>query len=209
MAVLELQHAAKLEHKAASPRCGRLYVRVATHSGWSSYRAWGVCDNGVIEFRGSTGAYTKEVYEILRRMVRAEAEPPEVVVRTARMLFEHFEAELRYANMTDNSFVGTAVEYDDPESPYRSFTLYMEIVRQQTDVMDLITMDGGKEDLRLVGPGWVVLITATYVGFDGHDGEGKHMVKRRIPFVGRIDSEVVWAELVRVIKMAVNALPTE
>ncbi len=207
MAKLELQHVVKLEHKAASPRCGRLYVRVTTHSGWSNYRAWGICDNGVIEFRGSTGAYTKEVYEILRRMVRAGAEPPEVVVRTAKILFEHFEAELRYVNNTDNSFVGTAVEYDDPESPYRSFTLYMDIVRQQVDVMDLI-MDGG-EDLRLAGPGWVVTITATFEGFDGYDGEGKHTVKRRIPFVGRIDSNVTWAEMMRTIRMAVNALPTE
>ncbi len=191
----------------AKPECRQLYVRVVTHSGWSNYRAWGVCDNGVIEFRGSTGGYTKDIEEILRRMVRAEAEPPEIVVKTARLLFEHFEALLRHVD-TDGDFVGTAVEYDDPESPYRSFTLYMEIERHQVDVMDLM-MDGGGEDLRLAGPGWVVTLKAAYKGFDGYDGEGKHTVKRRVPFKGRIDPEVVWAEMMRTIRYAVNALPTE
>ncbi len=207
MAKLELRSVAKLEHRDTSPRCGRLYVRVTTHPGWSNYRAWGTCDSGDIRFKGSTGAYTKEVYEILRRMIGAPQEPPEVVVKTAKLLFEHFEAGLRYVNFTDNDFVGTAVEYDDPESPYRSFTLYMDIERQYVDVMDLI-IDGGKEDLRLVGPGWVVSINATYEGFDGFDGEGKHSIRLRIPFVGRIDPEMVWAELMRTIRMAVNALPT-
>ncbi len=204
MAKLELQSVAKLEHKGTSPRCGRLYVRVTTHPGWSNYHAWGTCDSGDIRFKGSTGAYTKEIYEILKRMIAAPQEPPEVVVKTARLLFEHFESELRYVNVTDNSFVGTAVEYDDPESPYKSFTLYMDVERQYVDVVDLIT-DG----VRLVGPGWVVSINTTYEGFDGFDGEGKHSIRLRIPFVGRIDSEMVWAELMRTIRMAVNALPTE
>jgi hypothetical protein len=182
----------------------RLYVRVATHSGWSNYRAWG---NG-IEFRGSTAGYTKDVEDILRRMVRARAEPPEAVVKTARLLFDHIKALLEHADIIDHDSISTAVEVKNPEAPYTDFTLYMEVEIKQVDVMDLIATCGG-EDLGPEVPGWVVAITATYVGYDGLDGEGRHTVKRVLAFKGRIDPDMVWNELMTTIKRAVNALPTE
>jgi len=182
----------------------RLYVRVVSHTGWSSYRAWG---DG-IEFRGTTLGYTKDVEEILRRMVRAKAEPPEAVVRTAKLLFDHIAAQLEHANIIDDDFVGTAVELKDPESPFTSFTLYIEVNMKQVDVMDHVVSDDG-EDLGPEEPGWLFTITATYVGYDGYDGNGKHTVRRRLLFKGHIDRDTVWRELLATVRRAVNALPTE
>jgi hypothetical protein len=179
-----------------------LYVRVVTHSGWSSYRAWG---DG-IEFRGTTGGYTKDVEEILRRMIKAKMEPPEVVVKTAKLLYDHVAALLEHADIIDHDSVNTAVEVKNPEAPYTDFTLYMEVDIMQVDVMDYITSSKGVRLGREV-PGWVVTITATYVGYDGYDGEGKHTVKRRLVFKERIDPDAVWRELLATVKRAVNAQP--
>jgi hypothetical protein len=203
---------AKVEYAVKSlgrdSRGTELYLRVVSHPGWSNYRAWGIDNRGIIEFRGTTGGYTKDIEEILRRMVKAPWEPPEVVVRTAEMLFEHFEAYLRHVDVYDDDFVGTAVEYKDPESPYRSFVLHMAISTIQVDVMDRVVTEGG-EVLGSAEPGWVVTISCEYRGYDGVDGEGKHLVRRKIAFRGRINPEVVWAEMMRVVKYAVNALPSE
>jgi len=177
----------------------RLYVRVVSHSGWSSYRAWG----RDIEFKGTTLGYRYDVLKILRRMVRAESEPPEVVVRTAKLLFEHIEAYLRHIDVLGDDLVGTAVEYQGP-SPYSSFTLFIEVGTKQVDVMDYVG-----EVLEPAEPGWLVTTTATYEGYDGSDGNGRHTVRRKLLFKGRVDPDTVWRELLGTVRHAVNALPTE
>jgi hypothetical protein len=203
---------AKVEYAVKSlgrdSRGTELYLRVVSHPGWSKYRAWGIDNRGIIEFRGTTGGYAKDIEEILRRMVKAPQEPPEVVVRTAKMLFAHFEAYLRHINVYIDDFVGTAVEYKDPESPYRSFELFMEMRTARVDVMDRVVTESG-EVLGPAEPGWVVVISCEYRGYDGVDGGGNHVVTRKIAFRGRINPEVVWAEMMRVVKYAVNALPSE
>jgi len=181
-----------------------LYVRVKSHSGWSNYRAWG---DG-IEFKGTTLGYWKDVLNLLGRMVRAKAEPPREVVKTAKLLFEHVEAYLRHSHIFGDDFVGTAVDVEDPESPYIDFTLYMEVTTKHIDVVDHIVSDGG-EDLGEAVPGWFVTIAATYEGYDGGNGEGKHTVKRKLVFKGQIDRDVLWREFYTTIKRAVNALPLE
>jgi hypothetical protein len=182
----------------------RLYLRIQSKPGVSKYRAWG---NG-IEFRGEILGYRKEVLQLLRRMVIAKAEPPDVVVKTAKLLFEHIEAYLRHDHIFGDDFIGTAVDYEDPESPYRSFTLYIEAVTQHIDIMDHIVTDKG-EDLGRAEHGWLVNIMATYEGYDGGNGEGKHMVKRKLVFNGRIDADLLWRELLTTVRRAVNALPWE
>lgn len=195
--------------KAVAENCGlsewnRLYVRVTPYSGWSKYRAW---TDGGLEFRGTTLGYSQHVDEILSRMIRMPAEPPEVVVKTARMLFEHFEAYVRNVKVLGDDFVGTAVEYKDPDSPYRDFTLYMEMETLQVDIMDRVVV-GNEVDLGPNAAGWLVTIKATYDGNDGY-GIGKHVVTRKVLFKSRIDTDVVWCELMRTVRRAVNALPTE
>jgi hypothetical protein len=208
MAKAELEYAVKSAERCGDKRDGELYVRVNTHVGGSRYRAW-LCDGtGVTEFRGETGGYTKDVKEILKRMVRAPQDPPLIVVRTAKLLHDHFKAYLQYPKLLDDDFVGTAVEYEDAESPYRSFELFMELRTVQVDVMEYTVVDG-VEDLGLARPGWLVTMTSEYCGYDGYDGEGRHTVKRKVLFKERIDPEVVWAELMRTIRYAVNALPSE
>ena len=177
----------------------RLYIRVDTRSGWSHYRAWA---NG-IEFSGKTAAYAKEVEEILRRMVKAPWEPPEVVVRTAKLIYEHIEHYLKHIDVLGDDFVGTAVDYRDPEAIWASFTLYIEVETQQVYIIDRIG-----ERLGPAESGWVVTYIITYEGYDGYDGHGEHVVKRRVGFKGRIDPNVVWNELMRVVRHAVNAMPT-
>jgi hypothetical protein len=181
----------------------RLYVRVDPRSGWSRYYAWA---NG-IEFSGHTIGYAKEVEEILRRMIKAPWEPPEVVVKTAKLVFDHIEHYLRHIDVMGDDFIGTAAEYDDPEAPYASFTLYIEVETKQVFIIDR-TVSGGKEVLGPAEPGWVVTYNIKYKGYDGYDGLGEHRVKRRVGFKGRVDPNVVWNELMRVIRHAVNAMPT-
>jgi len=181
----------------------RLYVRVTPRSGWSTYRAWG---EG-IEFRGTTLGYANDVEDILRRMVRAKRPPEDVVVKTATLLFEHIQMYLKHIDVLGDDHIGTAVEYEDPESPYRSYTLYIEVSTQRINLMDRVMIDG-KEDLGPVEPGWLVTIIATYKGNDGN-GIGEHTVKRKLVFRNRIDPEVLWGEMMRTISYAVNALPTE
>jgi len=181
----------------------RLYVRVVSHPGWSTYRAWG---DG-IEFKGTTLGYRNEVLKILRRMVRAKAEPPEVAVSTAKLLFEHIEAYLRHTDVLGDDLVGTAVEYNG-RSPYSGFTLFIDVSTKQVDIMDHL-VSGGGEDLGPAEPGWLVTVTATYEGYDGSDGNGRHTVRRRALFKGRIDPDAVWRELLATVRRAVNALPTE
>jgi hypothetical protein len=175
-----------------------LHVRVTSHSGWSNYRAWG---DG-IEFRGTTLGYWKEVIELLHRMVRAKAEPPSAVVKAANVLFEHIEAYLRHDHFFGDNFIGTAVDVEDPEAPYLDFTLYMDVAIKNIDVVDL-----GREDVGEAEPGRYVVIAATYEGYDG-GGEGKHTVKRKLVFKGRIDRDVLREEFFATIRRAVNALPT-
>ena len=179
-----------------------LYVRVET-GGWTRYRAWS--RDGSIEFRGTTIGYAKDVEEILRRMVRAEAEPPEVVVRTARLLFDHIETYIRRGVLGDG-FVGTAVDYE-AESPYASYTLRIEVETLRVYTMSRVAVGGG-ENLGPAEPGWLVTIKATYEGYDGY-GEGRHTAKVKMLFKGRVDTDVLWGEMMRVIKHAVNALPPE
>jgi hypothetical protein len=181
----------------------RLYVRVDSRSGWSHYRAWA---NG-IEFSGETAAYAKEVEEILRRMIKAPWEPPEVVVRTAKLIYEHIEHYLQHIDVMGDDFIGTAVDYEDPEAPYASFTLYIEVETQRVHIIDRV-VSNGKERLGPAEPGWVVTYIMTYEGYDGYDGHGKHVVKRSVGFKGRVDPNVVWSELMRVVRHAVNAMPT-
>jgi hypothetical protein len=194
--------------KSVSER-NKLYVRVVPHSGWSNYYGWLNCHaGGTIEFKGTTLGYREDILKILRRMVRAEAEPPEVVVRTARLLHEHIEAYLRHIDVMGDDLIGTAVDYVDPETPYRSFTLRMEVSTKQVDVMGLVASGGG-EHLGPAVSGWLTAIVAEFKGYDGSDGNGRHMVRRKLVFKGRIDSEVVWRELLATVRRAVNALPTE
>jgi len=174
---------------------GWLYVRVETHSGWSKYYAW---TNG-IEFSGSTDGYRKDVEEILRRMIRAPREPPPKVVNTAKLVFEHFEAYLRHIEVLGDDMIGTAVDFDEPDDPYKS-TLYIEMATRRIEIL---------EDHGLAEPGWEVIIDIEYRGYDGHSGEGQHRVTRKLVFKGRIEPNVVWEELMRVVRYAVNVLPTE
>lgn len=182
------------EEHTAKPE---LYVRIETR-GWTKYRAWS--KDRSIEFRGSTVGYAKDVEEILRRMVRAEADPPEAVTKTVKLLFEHVEAYLRHADILDDDFIGTAVEYSP--GPHVSCTLRIEVETLQVDVM---TVDGGDGPAE---PGWVMTFIAKYEGYDGY-GDGEHEVRRRVVFKGRIDPNVVWSEMMRVVRHAVNALPPE
>jgi hypothetical protein len=181
----------------------KLYVRVDPRSGLSHYRAW--ANN--IEFRGATLGYAKDVETILRRMIVAPWEPPDVVVRTAKLVLEHIEHYLRHIDILGDDFIGTAVDYEDPEAPYASFTLYIEVETQRVQIID-ITESGGRVDLGTAEPGWVMTFIAKYEGYDGYDGDGEHEVRRRVGFKGRIDPDVVRNEMLRVIRHAVNAMPT-
>jgi hypothetical protein len=171
-----------------------LYVKIEAYG---RYRAWS--KDGSIEFRGSTVGYAKDVEEILRRMVRAEADPPEAVTKTVKLLFEHIEAYLRHANILGDDYVSTAVECSP--GPHVSCMLRIEI---KTVRVDVIAVDGREG----VEPGWLVTIKATYEGYDGN-GEGRHSVTRKLMFKSRVDAGVLWSELMRVVKHAVNALPPE
>ena len=117
-----------------------------------------------------------------------------------KLLFEHVAAYLRHVNVLGDDFIGTAVEYN-PRSPYASYTLYIEVETLRVDVMMVDGRDGPAE------PGWVMTFIAKYEGYDGY-GDGKHEVRRRVVFK-RIDPNVVWNEMMRVVKHAVNALPPE
>ena len=181
----------------------RLYVRIDTKSGVSRYRAWA---NG-IEFRGSTAGFAKDVEKILRRMIKAPWEPPEVVVRTAKLVYEHIEHYLKYIDVFGDDFVGTAVDYRDPEAIWASFTLYIEVESLQVHIIERV-VNNGREDLGPAEPGWAMTFMARYEGYDGYDGHGEHEVRRRVVFKGRIDPNVVWNEMMRVIRHAVNAMPT-
>ena len=183
----------------------RLYVWVETHSGWSNYRAW--TDGMELEFSGSTNGYRKDVEEILRRMIRAPREPPPKVVNTAKLVFERFEAYLRHIEVLGDDMIGTAVDFDEPDDPYSS-TLYIEMTTRRIEIFDRVVSDG-KEDLGPAEPGWEVVIDVEYRGYDGYSGEGQHKVTRKLMFKGRIEPNVVWEELMRVVRRAVNALPTE
>jgi hypothetical protein len=177
----------------------RLYIRVNPRSGGSHYRAWA---NG-IEFRGVTSAYPKEVEEILRRMIKAPWEPPEVVARTAKLIYEHIEHYLQHIDVMGDDFIGTAVDYRDPEAIWASFTLYIEVETQQVGIIERVG-----EDLGPTESGWVMAFIAKYEGYDGYDGDGEHEVRRRVGFKGRVDPNVVWTELMRTVRHAVNAMPT-
>jgi hypothetical protein len=181
------------EEHAAKPE---LYVRIETR-GWTRYRAW---SKDGIEFRGSTIGYAKDAEEILRRMVKAEADPPEAVTKIVKLLFEHIEAYMRHG-VLDDDFIGTAVEYSP--GPYVSYTLRIEVETLRVDVVTVDSGDGPAE------PGWVMTFIAKYEGYDGYDGNGEHEVRRRVVFKGRIDPNVVWYEMMRVVRHAVNALPPE
>jgi hypothetical protein len=207
MAKAELEYTAKPPERGGDKR-GELYVRVVTHPGWSDYRAWLYDGITITKFGGRTGGYVKDVEGILKRMVRAPQDPPIVVVRAAKVLYEHFKAYLKYPKLLDDDFVGTTVEYEDADSPYRSFILSMELRTVQVDVMEYTVADG-VEDLGPTRPGWLVTIASEYRGYDGLDGDSRHMVKRRVLFRERIDPEVVWADFMRVIRYAYNALPSE
>jgi hypothetical protein len=178
------------EEHAAKPE---LYVRIEAYG---RYRAW---SKDGIEFRGNTVGYAKDVEEILRRMVRAEADPPEAVAKTVKLLFEHVEAYLRH-NVLGDDYIGTAVEYSP--GPHVSCMLRIEVETVRVDVMMVDGGDGPAE------PGWLVTIKATYEGYDG-SGEGRHRVTRKLVFKGRVDAGVLWSELMRVVRRAVNALPPE
>jgi hypothetical protein len=181
-----------------------LCVRVETHSGGSKYYAWG---DG-IKFSGFVNGYAGDIEKILRRMIKAPQEPPPKAVNTARVVFEHFEAYLRHIGVIGgDDFVGTSVELDEPDDPFKA-TLYIEMTTRQIVVFDRIVSDG-KLDLGPAEPGWEVVIEAEYRGYDGVDGEGQHRVVRRLVFKGRIDPNVVWGELMRVVRHAFNALPEE
>jgi hypothetical protein len=181
----------------------RLFVRVDQKSGGSHYRAWA---NG-IEFSGVTSAYPKQVEEILRRMIKAPWEPPEVVVRTAKLIYEHIEHYLRHIDVFGDDLVGTAVDYKDPEAIWATFTLYIEVETQQVYIIERI-VNNGREDLGPAESGWVTTFIARYEGYDGYDGDGEHEVRHRVGFKGRIDPNVVWMGLYRVVRHAVNAMPT-
>jgi hypothetical protein len=135
-------------------------------------------------------------------MIRAPREPPEVVVKTAKLVYEHFEAYLRHLGIFGDDFVGTAVDFDEPDDPY-SARLYIEMVTRHIEILDLKSSEGKAE------PGYEVVISAEFRGYDGHSGEGEHRVTRKVVFQGRIDPNVVWTELMRVVRHAVNALPEE
>jgi hypothetical protein len=183
----------------------KLYVRVDPRSGWSHYRAWA---SGIgIEFSGATLGYAKDVETILRRMIKAPWEPPDVVVRTAKLVFEHIEHYLRHVDVMGDDFIGTAVDYEAPDAPYASFTLYIDVETQRVQIMDL-AVSNGKVDLGPPELGWVMTFIAKYEGYDGYGGDGEHEVRRRVGFKGRVDSNVVWNEMMRVIRHAVNAMPT-
>jgi hypothetical protein len=178
----------------------RLFVRVDPRSGGSHYRAWA----NDIEFKGVTSAYPKEVEEILRRMIKAPWEPPEVVVRTAKLVFEHIEHYLRHSDVFGDDFIGTSADYEDPEDIWASFTLYIEVETQRVYIIER-TADNGIGPAK---PGWVMTFIAKYKGYDGYDGDGEHEVRRRVGFKDYIDPNVVWSEMMRVIRHAVNAMPT-
>jgi hypothetical protein len=180
-----------------------LYVRVDTKSGVSHYRAWA---NG-IEFSGSTAAYAKEVEEILRRMIKAPWEPPETVTKTAKLVFEHIEHYLRHIDVFGDDFIGTATDYRDPEAIWASFVLFIEVETQRVYIIERVE-NNGRVDLGPSEPGWVMTFIAKYVGYDGYDGDGEHEVRRRVGFKGHINPNVVWNELMRVVRHAVNAMPT-
>ena len=183
----------------------RLYVRVESRSGWSNYRAW---TNGMeLEFSGSTDGYRKDVEEILRRMIRAPREPPPRVLKAAKLVYEHYEAYLRHVDVLGGDMISTAVDFDEPDDPYTS-TVYIGIVTRQIEILDRVVSDG-KENLGPAEPGWEVVIDVEYRGYDGYSGEGQHRVTRKLVFKGRIEPSVVWEELMRVVRYAVNALPTE
>jgi hypothetical protein len=140
-------------------------------------------------------------------MIRAPWEPPDVVVRTAKLVFEHIEHYIRHIDVLGDDFIGTAVDYEDPEAPYASFTLYIDVETQRVQIMGL-TVSDGKVDLGPAEPGWVVTYIMKYEGYDGYCSDGEHEVRRRIVFKGRIEPSVVWNEMMRVIRHAVNAMPT-
>ena len=182
----------------------RLYVRVESRSGWSNYRAW---TNGMeLEFSGSTDGYRKDVEEILRRMIRAPREPPPRVLKAAKLVYEHYEAYLRHVDVLGGDMISTAVDFDEPDDPYTS-TVYIGIVTRQIEILDRVVSDG--KDLGPAEPGWEVVIDVEYRGYDGYSGEGQHRVTRKLIFKGRIEPNMVWEELMRVVRHAVNALPTE
>jgi hypothetical protein len=80
-------------------------------------------------------------------------------------------------------------------------------VTRQIEILDRVGSDG--KDLGPAEPGWEVIIDVEYRGYDGYSGEGQHRVMRKLTFKGRIEPNVVWEELVRAVRYAVNALPTE
>jgi hypothetical protein len=140
-------------------------------------------------------------------MIKAPWEPPEVVVRTAKLVFEHVEHYLRHIEVFGDDFVGTAVDYKDPEAIWASFTLYIEVETQQVGIIERI-VSNGREGLGPTEHGWVMTFIARYEGYDGYDGDGEHEVRRRVAFKGQIDPKVVWGEMMRTIRHAVNAMPT-
>jgi len=182
----------------------RLYVRVESRSGWSNYHAW--TDGMELEFSGSTNGYRKDVEEILRRMIRAPREPPPRVLNAAKLVYEHYEAYLRHIDVLGGDMISTAVDFDEPDDPYTS-TVYIGIVTRQIEILDRVVSDG--KDLGPAEPGWEVVIDVEYRGYDGYSGEGQHRVTRKLIFKGRIEPNMVWEELMRVVRHAVNALPTE
>jgi len=180
----------------------RLYVRVESRLGWSNYHAW--TDGMELEFTGSTDGYRKDVEEILSRMIRAPKEPPPKVVEAAKLVFGHFEGYLRHADVLGDDMISTAVRFDELSDPYIS-TLYMTLATRRIDILDRV----GSEGLGPAEPGWEVIIDVEYEGYDGKSGEGKHRITRKLAFKGRIDPNVVWEEFLRIVRHAVNALPTE
>jgi hypothetical protein len=182
----------------------RLYVRVDTRSGWSRYRAWA---NGIgIEFSGVVNGYAKDVETILRRMIRAPWEPPDVVIKTAKLVFEHLALYFQHMDVMGDDMIGTAVDYVDPEAWWAGFTLFIEVETQR--VFTLGRAADGKEDLGPAQSGWVMTFIAKYEGYDGYSSDGEHEVRRRVGFQGRVDPNVVWNEIMRVVRHAVNAMPT-
>jgi hypothetical protein len=157
-----------------------------------------------LEFIGTTDGYRKDVEEILSRMIRAPKEPPSKVVNTAKLLFGHFEAYLRHADVLDDDMISTAVRFDELSDPYIS-TLYITLATRRIEILDRVSNGG----LGPAEPGWEVIIDVEYRGYDGHSGEGRHRITRKLMFKGRIEPDRVWEELMRIVRHAVNALPTE
>jgi len=166
------------------PTKKRVFLKVKVGEEYTEY----VASYEGVQIEGLTMGGKEDIKDVVRRVIRAYNEPPDIVVRAAVSVVNHVMSAVRLGAKV--VWGGVGVEFGDDERLKLSVYLY-SYIDDETDQH-----------------GWEGEVVASFSGYDGIMVDSSHKVVKKVSYGREIDYMGLYRELIKVARYAYNFWPS-